>query len=61
VKDNVVWVTDLYSPVRNTVKNAGNTTVAAMAKKLGIGGAIFADGHGTNGKQSDLDAIMTQN
>jgi hypothetical protein len=61
VKDNVVWVTDLYSPGRDTAKNVGNTSVAAAVKKLGITGAIFAGGHGSNGKQSDLDAIAAQN
>ncbi len=61
VNDNVVWVTDLYSPVRDTAKNAGNTAVAAAVKKLGITGATFAGGHGSNGKQSDLDAIAAQN
>jgi glyoxylase-like metal-dependent hydrolase (beta-lactamase superfamily II) len=60
VKDNVVWVTDLYSPGRDTAKNEGNTSVAAAVKKLGITGAIFAGGHGSNGKQSDLDAIVAQ-
>lgn len=61
VKDNVVWVTDLYSPGRDTAKNAGNSSIAAAVKKLGITGAIFAGGHGSNGKQSDLDTITAQN
>ena len=61
VKDNVVWVTDLYSPGRDSAKNAGTTVVAAAVKKFGITGATFAGGHGSNAKQSDLDAIMAQN
>jgi hypothetical protein len=61
VKDNVVWATDLYSPGRDTAKNAGNTSIAAAVKKFDITGATFAGGHGSNGKQSDLDAIMAQN
>jgi hypothetical protein len=29
-------------------------------KKLGITGVTLAGGHGTNGKQSDLEALMAQ-
>jgi hypothetical protein len=61
VQDNVVWATDLYSPGRDTKKNAGNASVGAAIKKLGITGATFAGGHGANGKQADFDAIMAQN
>ncbi len=60
VRDNVVWVTDLYSPVRDTAKNAGSEAVAAALKKLGITGATIAGGHGANGPQSSLDAILAQ-
>jgi glyoxylase-like metal-dependent hydrolase (beta-lactamase superfamily II) len=60
VKDNVVWVTDLYSPVRDTAKTAGTEAVAAAVKKLGITGATFAGGHGASGPQSAMDAIVAQ-
>jgi hypothetical protein len=60
VKDNVVRVTDLYSPGRDTAKNAGNSSVAEAVRRLGIAGAAFARGHGSNGKQSDLDAVTAQ-
>ena len=60
VKDNVVWVTDLYSPGRDTTKNAGSESVEAAVKKLRISGATFAGGHGSNGPQSGLEAIMAQ-
>jgi glyoxylase-like metal-dependent hydrolase (beta-lactamase superfamily II) len=60
VKDNVVWVTDLYSPVRDTAKTAGSEAVVAALKKLGITGATMAGGHGSNGPQSGLEAIMAQ-
>jgi hypothetical protein len=56
----VVRVTDLYSPGRDTVKNAGDSSVAEVVRRLGITGATFADGHGSNGKQSDLHAITAQ-
>jgi hypothetical protein len=42
VKDNVVRVTDLHSPGRDTVKNAGNSLVAEAVRRLGIAGAAFA-------------------
>jgi hypothetical protein len=60
VKDNVVRVTDLYSPGRDTVKKAGNSSVAEAVRRLGITGAAFARGHGSSGTQSDLDAITAQ-
>jgi hypothetical protein len=34
--------------------------VAAAVKKLGISGATFGGGHGANGPQSGLEAIMAQ-
>jgi glyoxylase-like metal-dependent hydrolase (beta-lactamase superfamily II) len=60
VKDNVVWVTDLYSPGRDTAKTPGSEAVAAAVKKLGINGATFGGGHGAYGPQSGLEAIMAQ-
>jgi hypothetical protein len=60
VKDNVVRVTDLYSPGRDTVKNAGNSSVAEVVRRLSIAGAVFARGHGSSGKQTDLDAVTAQ-
>ena len=38
----------------------GVESVAAALKKFGITGATMAGGHGTNGKQSDLQAVMSQ-
>lgn len=58
VKENIVWVTDLWSPVRDTVKTPNSEAFAAALKKLGITGATLAGGHGANGKQSDLEAVM---
>jgi glyoxylase-like metal-dependent hydrolase (beta-lactamase superfamily II) len=60
VKDNVVWVTDLWSPTPTATKNPNAESVAAALKKLGITGATMAGGHGTNGKQSDLEAVIAQ-
>jgi len=61
VKDNVVWVTDLWSPTPTATKNPNAESVATALKKIGITGATIAGGHGTNGKQSDLEAVVAQN
>lgn len=61
VKPNIVWVTDLYSPVRDKAKNPGAVAFGAALAKLGITGATIAGGHGASGKQSDLDAILASN
>jgi outer membrane lipoprotein-sorting protein len=60
VKGNVVWVTDLWSPTPTATKNPNAESVAAALKKFGITGATMAGGHGTNGKQADLEALMAQ-
>ncbi len=58
VKQNIVWVTDLWSPTRDTVRTPNSEAFASALKKLGISGATLAGGHGANGKQSDLDAVL---
>jgi glyoxylase-like metal-dependent hydrolase (beta-lactamase superfamily II) len=58
VKDNIVWLTDLWNPGTNGTKNENSEAAAAALKKLGITGATLAGGHGNNGKQSDLEAVM---
>ena len=58
VKPNIVWVTDLWSPVRDSAKTPNSEAFLAALKKLGITGATLAGGHGANGKQSDLEAIV---
>jgi hypothetical protein len=60
VKDNVAWVTDLWSPTPTATKNPNTESVAAALKNPGITGTTMAGGHGTNGKQSDLEAVMSQ-
>ena len=61
VQPNVVWVTDLWSPVRDSTKTPGVVAVNEAVKKLGIKDAIFAGGHGANAKQAVLDQIMASN
>lgn len=58
VQPNIVWVTDLWSPVRDTAKTPGAVAFAEALKKLGITGATLAGAHGRNGKQSDLETIV---
>jgi hypothetical protein len=53
-------VTDLWSPTPTATKNPNAESVAAALKKLGITGATMAGGHGTNGKQSELEAVIAQ-
>ena len=57
-KENIVWVTDLWNPGTNAGKSENAEAFAAALKKLGITGATLAGGHGNNGKQSDLEAVM---
>jgi glyoxylase-like metal-dependent hydrolase (beta-lactamase superfamily II) len=57
-KENIVWVTDLWNPGTNAGKSENAEAFAAALKKLGIAGATIAGGHGNNGKQSDLEAVV---
>jgi glyoxylase-like metal-dependent hydrolase (beta-lactamase superfamily II) len=61
VQPNIVWVTDLWSPVRDSAKTPGATAFAEALKKLNISNATLAGGHGSNGKQADLEAALAQN
>jgi Metallo-beta-lactamase superfamily len=61
VQPNVVWVTDLWSPGRDAARTPGVLAVNEAVKKLGIKGATFAGGHGSNAPQEKLDAILAQN
>ncbi len=61
VKQNVVWVTDIFSPGRDTAKSPGAVAFAAALAKAGIKGATLAGGHGSSGKQSDLETIVAKN
>jgi hypothetical protein len=61
VKDNIVWVTDIWSPGRDNNRTAGIAAFNDAVKKIGIKDATFAGGHGSTAKQSVLDGIMAQN
>jgi hypothetical protein len=58
VKENVVWLTDLWSPGTPPSRNENSEAAATALKKYGITGATLAGGHGSNGKESDLEAVM---
>ena len=61
VKDNVVWVTDIWSPGSDANRSPGVLAVNEAVKKAGIKDATFAGGHGSSAKQSVLDGIVAQN
>ena len=61
VQPNVVWVTDIWSPGRDASKTPGVVALNDAVKKLGIKGATFAGGHGSNAPQDKLDAILASN
>ena len=59
--DNVVWVTDIWSPGRDASRTPGVLAVYDAVKKIGIKDATFAGGHGSTAKQSVLEGIAAQN
>ena len=61
VQPNIVWVTDIWSPGRDAVKNPGTLALAEAVKKLGIKDATFAGGHGSSAKQSVLETAVASN
>src|SRR5215475_2405389 len=61
VKENVVWVTDIWSPGRDASRTPGVLAVGEAVKKLGIKDATFAGGHGSTAKQDVLEKIVAQN
>jgi glyoxylase-like metal-dependent hydrolase (beta-lactamase superfamily II) len=57
VKDNVVFDSDLYSPVREKAKTPNNSAFLATLKALGLSQARIAGGHGGVGSAADLEAL----
>jgi hypothetical protein len=58
VQPNIVWVTDIWSPGRDAKRTPAVVALNEAVKKLGITGATFAGGHGTNAPQEKLDGIL---
>ena len=60
VKDNIVWVTDIWSPGRDVARTPGTLALNDAVKSFGIKDATFAGGHGSTAKQSVLDGIVAR-
>jgi glyoxylase-like metal-dependent hydrolase (beta-lactamase superfamily II) len=58
VNDNIVWVTDLYSPLRDKDRSEMFIAFHAGLKKLGIVPDRIAGGHGGVVPSSEMEAIM---
>jgi hypothetical protein len=61
VGPNIVWVTDIWSPGRDSPRTPGVVALHEAVKKLGITGATFAGGHGSSAPQDKLDGIVASN
>jgi glyoxylase-like metal-dependent hydrolase (beta-lactamase superfamily II) len=57
VTENIVFDSDLYSPVRDKAKTPNNTAFLATVKALGLSQARIAGGHGGIGAAGDLEAL----
>lgn len=60
VNAGVVWVTDLWSPVRDKRKGPGIVAMSEAIRKIGITPARYAGGHGGVASQADLETILAQ-
>ncbi len=60
VGPKLVWVTDLYSPGRETAKTPENAAFHATIKKLGLSPALYAGGHGSSGSEADFQAMLAK-
>jgi hypothetical protein len=58
VRDNVVWVTDLYSRLRDKDKNEGMVAFAEALKKYDIKPLVIAGGHGGMAPSAVLEGII---
>lgn len=61
VNENLVWVTDIYSPARDRNKSAGFVAFYEALKKLGISPDRIAGGHGAVATRAEMDTIMASN
>lgn len=56
----IVWVTDIYSPGRESVKTPANAAFHETIKKLGLTPALYAGGHGASGSEADFVAMLAK-
>jgi hypothetical protein len=57
VNDDLVWVTDMYSPARDQRKTPGAVNLYEMLKQLAIKPARLAGGHGGTASYAEFEAI----
>jgi hypothetical protein len=57
VNEDLVWVTDVYSPVRDKVKSPAGVAFYKTLKMLELRPVRFAGGHGGAGSYADFDTI----
>jgi Metallo-beta-lactamase superfamily len=58
VNDDLVWVTDMYSPARDQRKSPGAVNLRERLEQLGIRPSRLAGGHGGTASYADFEAIV---
>ncbi|MBI3433632.1 MAG: MBL fold metallo-hydrolase [Proteobacteria bacterium] len=58
VADNIVWVTDIWSPVRDRARSAGFVAFYDALKKHGLAPERIAGGHGGVVPRAEMEAIF---
>jgi glyoxylase-like metal-dependent hydrolase (beta-lactamase superfamily II) len=58
VNDDLVWVTDMYSPARDQRKSPGAVNLLERLEQLGIRPSRLAGGHGGTASYADFEAIV---
>jgi glyoxylase-like metal-dependent hydrolase (beta-lactamase superfamily II) len=56
-KDDILWVTDMYSPARDARKSPGAVNLYEALKQLGIKPSRLAGGHGGSASYAEFEAI----
>jgi glyoxylase-like metal-dependent hydrolase (beta-lactamase superfamily II) len=57
LKEDLIWVTDLYNPVRDSVKTPAAVSFYDTLKTLGIRPARLAGGHGGVASYGDFESV----
>jgi glyoxylase-like metal-dependent hydrolase (beta-lactamase superfamily II) len=56
-KDDILWVTDMYSPARDARKSPGAVNLYETLKQLGIKPSRLAGGHGGSASYAEFEAV----
>lgn len=56
----IVWVTDIYSPGRESAKTPANAAFHDTIKQLGLSPALYAGGHGNSASEADFVAMLAK-